>query len=205
MKAWVWIIPIFGTGIGVGFLMGERYGRKQEIERQTEVEQKKKAEKPPEPDIPNETKEKAEEAVKEYAPSEDFDLDEQARKMDEYLNGSPFPGQDDEPSETVKPFNPDIKIVGETDWEENVEYEMNDLRFFEEDQVFVDESDERVEDPEDHIGQEAVNQLENIPELDILYVVNEWTMEIYRITRVHESYGRSILGMGDDFESYPGM
>ena len=213
MKSWLWIIPIFGTGIGVGFLVGERYGRQREIDKQEEIrneEQKRKAEEAKkEEEGPHPIRDevvKAQEAVKEYAPDEDFDLEKQAKEMEEYLSSEPFPGEDDDPPEQkTKPFDPDIKIVGEQQWEENTEYEMNDLRYFEEDGVFVDESDDRVADPEDHIGQEAVNQFENYPTLDILYVTNDWTNEIYRITRVHDSYGRAILGMDEDFEYYPGM
>jgi hypothetical protein len=212
MKAWAWFLSLFGTGAAVGFIAGMRYGQKKEIERQNEIyneqqrlkaqveEAKKKKE--------DETTSSAQAAIQEYAPDVDIDFEATAKEMDEVVRGEPFPGEDDEDiaEETAKKsYKSDIRIVGEADWDENTEYSPNEVRYFEEDEAFADENDELVEDPESHFGQEAIDQFDTYPDLDVLYVINDWTMEIYRIERVHDSYKRVILGMDDDFETYPGM
>lgn len=196
MKAWIGLATIFGAGLGVGFLAGARYGQKKEIDRQNDIlkEQQTKA---PEEKKTDEVFEKAKEAVKEYA-EEDFDMDKTAKEMDEYLEQTAFPGQDDEPEEDGKY----IRIVGEAMWDENTEYAPSELRYFREDEQFADENDERLEDPEESIGKEAIRQLKEYDNIQELYVLNEWTMEIFRISVEEDSYARAILGAEDDFEFY---
>lgn len=197
MKAWVGFVTIFGAGLGVGFFAGTRYGQKKEIDRQNDILKEQQAAKQEEKKT-DEIYEKAKEAVKEYT-DKDFDMDKAAKEMDDCLNPQDFPGWDDEPEEDDKY----IRIAGEVDWDENTEYSPNELRYFKEDEQFADENDERVEDPEESIGKEAIRQLREYDNLQELYVVNEWTMEIFRITVEHDSYARAILGENEDFEFYP--
>lgn len=196
MKAWIGLATIFGAGLGVGFLAGTRYGQKKEIDRQNDI-LKERQKKTPEEKKADEVFEQAKDAVKEYA-EEDFDMDKTAKEMAEYLEQTAFPGQDDEPEEDGKY----IRIVGEAMWDENTEYAPSELRYFREDEQFADENDERLEDPEESIGKEAIRQLKEYDNLQELYVLNEWTMEIFRITVEEDSYARAILGAEDDFEFY---
>ena len=197
MKAWVGFATIFGAGLGVGFFAGTRYGQKKEIDKQNDILKEQQAAKQEEKKT-DKVVEEAKEAIKEYT-DKDFDMDKAAKEMDDCLNTQDFPGRDDEPEEDDKY----IRIAGEADWDENTEYSPNELRYFKEDEQFADENDERVEDPEESIGKEAIRQLREYDNLQELYVVNEWTMEIFRITVEHDSYARAILGENDDFEFYP--
>ena len=217
MKAWLGLAAIGGIGFGIGFFAGERFGRKKQADEQRlEREEQEHAAPPP---VSPEPKEPASDISnclppKEYNPNvDDIDLDAQAKEMNEYFAQFESPNENDDydpdledvaEKELDKPKKDKdyIRIVNEDFWNNNTIYDPNELRYFEEDEVVADESDERVEDPEDSIGHQVLEYFNDFTDLDVQYVLNTWTMEVFKITRVHDAYARAILGLDEDFEFY---
>lgn len=144
---------------------------------------------------------------------EDVDLDAQAKEMNEYFAQFESPGEEETEESALEDVaerelekSPEgdtyIQIVSEDVWDSNTEYNPVSLRYFDEDEVVADESDDRVEDPEDHIGHQVLGYFADFDDLETQYVINTWTMEIYEITRVRDAYARAILGLDEDFEFY---
>jgi hypothetical protein len=205
MKAWFGFAAIAGIGFGIGFFAGERFGRKNERARREafDLEMKKESS---EVSCDNDT---YSQLLKEYNPDKD-DPEKTIREMDAYLAQFESPTEEDygenksdSPKDIPVSASPQeyIQLVDENVWEDNVDYSPNELRYFDEDEVFVDESDERVEEAEDSIGNDVARIFRDHPEIDEQFVINHWTTEIFRITRIRDSYARAILGM-DDFEFY---
>ena len=206
MKAWFGLLAIAGLGFGVGFFAGERYGRKKERDiQQMEAEASQVAKEDP-------FYEQAKAAVRAYAGNDipkDDDQAKQLEEMNEYLAQFESPddeGEDQTPDEKPKK-NPlhhddDIVIVSEDVWENNTEYEPIELKYFDVDEVVTDEFNERVEDPEDSIGLKVLEYFKDYTDIHEQYVQNSWTMEIFHISRVRDSYACAVLGMDEDFEFY---
>lgn len=208
MKAWFGFAAIAGIGFGIGFFAGERYGRKNEKKQQmdqlrVEEETRKIEEKKQE----EQDRRTVVHASNEYYPQglEDIDLDSMTQEADAYLAQFESPEEDKEEEEKPAPAHPEekyIQIVNEDVWDQNVDYAPVELRYFDEDEVVVDESDERVEEPEDSIGNQVLGYFQQFDDLEEQFVLNNWTMEIFRISRVHDAYARVILGLDEDFEFY---
>ena len=210
MKAWFGFAAIAGIGFGIGFFAGERYGRKNERKRREAFDEETSKMKAVDKKETTENHAYFEAAVNDkfvhtYNPDE-IDVDAQAKEMDEYMARFESPEEEEEEEskkpEVSSPPSDYIHIVNEDVWDENTEYDPNELRYFDEDEVVVDESDERVEDPEDRIGYTVLPIFHERPEIDEQFVINDWTMEIFRIIRVRNSYAKAILGLDDDFEMY---
>lgn len=208
MKAWFGFAAIAGIGFGIGFFAGERYGRKNEKKQQmdqlrVEEETRKIEEKKQE----EQDRRTVVHASNEYYPQglEDIDLDSMTKEADAYLAQFESPEEDKEEEEKPAPANPEekyIQIVNEDVWDQNVDYAPVELRYFDQDEVVVDESDERVEEPEDSIGNQVLGYFQQFDDLEEQFVLNNWTMEIFRISRVRDAYARAILGLDEDFEFY---
>lgn len=208
MKAWFGFAAIAGIGFGIGFFAGERYGRKNEkkqqmdqlrVEEETRKIEEKKQEEQDRRTIVH--------AANEYYPQglEDIDLDSMTQEADAYLAQFESPEEDKEEEEKPAPAHPEekyIQIVNEDVWDQNVDYAPVELRYFDQDEVVVDESDERVEEPEDSIGNQVLGYFQQFDDLEEQFVLNNWTMEIFRISRVRDAYARAILGLDEDFEFY---
>lgn len=205
-KVWVGFGTIFGLGLGVGFFAGERYVRKKEADMAKLAQEEESLKQT----MAEGTKivEEAKEALTEY--ESDVDLDRETEKMNEYLSQFESPEEEDEEEKTEEPeaktpqHQDDIIVVSKDVWDQNVDYDPIEISYYDMDHVFSNDMDERIEDSEDSIGQEAVDILDkyDFNEVNELYVQNNWTMELYRITRVHASYAEAILGIDDDFEFY---
>ena len=208
MKAWFGFAAIAGIGFGIGFFAGERYGRKNEKKQQmdqlrVEEETRKIEEKKQE----EQDRRTVVHAANEYYPQglEDIDLDSMTQEADAYLAQFESPEEDKEEEEKPAPAHPEekyIQIVNEDVWDQNVDYAPVELRYFDQDEVVVDESDERVEEPEDSIGNQVLGYFQQFDDLEEQFVLNNWTMEIFRISRVRDAYARAILGLDEDFEFY---
>lgn len=208
MKAWFGFAAIAGIGFGIGFFAGERYGRKNEKKQQmdqlrVEEETRKIEEKKQE----EQDRRTVVHAANEYYPQglEDIDLDSMTQEADAYLAQFESPEEDKEEEEKPVPAHPEekyIQIVNEEVWDQNVDYAPVELRYFDQDEVVVDESDERVEEPEDSIGNQVLGYFQQFDDLEEQFVLNNWTMEIFRISRVRDAYARAILGLDEDFEFY---
>lgn len=208
MKAWFGFAAIAGIGFGIGFFAGERYGRKNEKKQQmdqlrVEEETRKIEEKKQE----EQDRRTVVHAANEYYPQglEDIDLDSMTQEADAYLAQFESPEEDKEEEEKPAPAHPEekyIQIVNEDVWDQNVDYAPVELRYFDQDEVVADESDERVEEPEDSIGNQVLGYFQQFDDLEEQFVLNNWTMEIFRISRVRDAYARAILGLDEDFEFY---
>lgn len=211
MKAWFGLFALAGVGFGVGFFAGERYGRKKEQDKvydmvlqQTTTEYKN--------DIPKPIEKEANDALNTYAntdiPKED-DQERQLEEMNAYL--AQFESPDDEEEDQIPDEKPkkqpinhdnDIVLVSEDVWETNTEYDPIELKYFDVDGVVTDEFNEQIDEAEDSIGVKTLEYFENYPDCHELYVQNNWTMEIFHISRVRDSYASAVLGMDEDFEFY---
>ena len=209
MKKWMGMLLFTGIGVGLGFFAGERLGeRKKKKEIETNVERN--------------AEEQLKAVVDDYISAianriavengyEDDDQDVQA--TEEYLAQFEHPEEekDDEDiyedekhvDDTAVQRTPDesyISLCDEEDWDNEYDFEKIELFYYEEDEIVCDEDEKRIDDPEDMIGHETLNTFGSIPTnpYDVIYVRNTFTETMYQITRIHNAYGRVVLGIDDD-------
>lgn len=179
MKAWLGILGIFGVGAGVGFFVGERYGRKKAAEEAEMVV--------PEPES---DEMRAETIITEngYA-SDENDISE----------ADTLHPEDDEPEEEDKHL---IEILFDEDqWDFETEYDCHELFFYEEDGVVCDEDEHVIHDPEELIGENTIAEMNRLG-VDVIFAKNHWNESFYKIVRIENAYGRAVLGLDDNYAGY---
>ena len=206
MKKWLSMLLFTGIGFGVGFFAGERFGKKHGNESEHE-------ETPRPIDTSDHVRRVSADSIKEhsdkilkengYIPTEE---DQQA--ADEYFRQFEHPEEDggEDDIRVVKEATPkhtDEQYIMLSDvdvWENEYEFSKVELYFYEEDEVVCDEDEKRIDDPEDLIGHEALHTFGDNPvnPYDEVYVRNAFTETLYKITRIHNAYGRVVLGLEDD-------
>jgi len=208
MKAWIGGLILSGIGFGVGFFAGERYGRKKANEAKQEP--KLVEEKP----ILEQTKENAEEIIQQtgyVAEDGTDDVDSQVEEVNAYLAQFEHPDENDDPVEDDILEEPEskedpsyIELVTADDWDAEEELNRVELTYYEDDEVVCDEDEQRVDDAEDLLGHEALHSFGTnlLNPDDVIYVKNHWMETIYQVTRIHNSYGRVVLGIDTDMEFY---
>lgn len=207
MKAWLGLLGIGAIGFGIGFFAGERYGRAKAEESPPEPAHIQVAKKEPVTD-----KDVAEYIAKKEGYVSDEDMDDTVQRMDEYLSGFEHPEEDDDQDDMVlkeyltPPNIPgtdknEIEVFLDVDrWDAETEYDCHELYYYEEDEVVSDEDDHRIEDYEELIGENTIQQMNDLGVL-VIFARNNWTESVYKITRIQNSYGRLVLGL-DDCEVY---
>ena len=87
------------------------------------------------------------------------------------------------------------------DWELNDDDQFSraEIRYYEDDGVFCDENEREVENASRFFGPAAAKQFGRISSnpKDVIFVVNTWFAKMYMITRIHNAYGRAVLGLED--------
>lgn len=129
----------------------------------------------------------------------------QARKATEkYLAEHETPNEDEDDNdinEIVPPIHPEdyIFVIDVDEYENEYEYDHVEITYYEEDQVFCDESEKRIEDPEQIFGKNVDDLFGRNPinPDDVIFIRNTWFENVYQITRIHNSYGRVVLGLDD--------
>lgn len=206
MKKWLSMLLFTGIGFGVGFFAGERFGKKHGNEPEC-------GETPRPIDAADhvrrisvdDVKDHSDKILKEngYIPTEE---DQQA--ADEYFRQFEHPEEDGgedyiQTGKAVTSKHTDEQYITLSDvdgWENEYEFSKVELYFYEEDEVVCDEDEKRIDDPEDLIGHEALHSFGENPvnPYDEVYVRNTFTETLYKITRIHNAYGRVVLGLDDD-------
>lgn len=196
MKAWLGLISLGVTLLGVGFFAGERYG---EYKVNKEIEESKMDERVEEASAPEVKPEDLG-----YISDSD-EMDTHARDMDEYLAKFEHPEEDDdeEAKEDKKAaVDAQIEIFFDEDrWDMETEYDCHELYYYVEDEVLCDEDEHRIEDPEEMIGSETLKTMID-GGFSVIFARNEWSEDLYKITRIDNAYGRVVLGLDEDYEFY---
>lgn len=193
MKNWMGTLLFTVLGLGLGFFAGEQVGRR-----------KAQKEAPaPQPDIPEATEE---ETVQQIAEENGY-ISSDEKATDEYLGRYEHPeeeeesdGGGDEIEEILRSSDPDhyIFLTDQDEWDQNPNgIDQVEWFYYEEDEVVCDEDEKRVDDPEDQLGERALNTFGMNPlnPQDVIFVRNEFTETLYKITRIHNAYGRVVLGL----------
>lgn len=82
------------------------------------------------------------------------------------------------------------------------DFAKEDLVYFEDDQVLVDEKDVIISNVEEIIGSEALSSFgEGSDDEDVVYIRNLRLSIDYRVVREHTSYKENVLGLSDDFDA----
>lgn len=135
---------------------------------------------------------------------EEEPIDANEVSADEYLASHEHPDDGDTDGDLLN-IVPDrapedyIYVIDVDEYETEEEYEHVEVTYYEEDEVFCDEDEKRIEDPEQIFGKN-VNDLfgrNPVNPDDVIYIKNTWFEKVYQITRIHNSYGRVILGLDD--------
>ncbi len=139
-------------------------------------------------------------------PEIDFSLTNISGNTDEYLAGHESPSEDDTDGDDIpipKTIDSEryIRYIDVDDFESETEYDHEDITYYEEDEVFCDENDKRIEEPDQLFGINAINQFGKNPVNpdDVIFVRNNWFEKVYQITRIHNSYGRLVLGIDEEY------
>lgn len=93
---------------------------------------------------------------------------------------------------------PDIRIISEKEFMENLDYftEQQNLFYYQADEVLADSNNDPVKNPEDIIGTAAVDLLIQTKR-DSIYVANEVDETLYEIIVNHDmSFYRDVMGSG---------
>ena len=204
MKAWLNAAILVGMGFGLGFFAGERFGMKKAPKMPVETPQPEKDEVL---DSQNIAKNEG------YIPDDDeIDIDKQVEEVNAYLAEFEHPAEEDEPEEEpvykasriILDDHPTIGLVTGVDWENEEEFSRVSLTYYDEDEVVCDEDEQRIEDPEEILGPVALKSFGQNPmnPEDVIYVRNTWTETMYEVVRIHNAYGRVVLGLDEDYEFY---
>lgn len=150
---------------------------------------------------------KAEEIKQENGYSaEEEPEDENEMTTEEYLADHENPSEGDtDGDENPIPKTIDaeayIHYIDVDDFESETEYDREEITYYEEDEVFCDEDDKRIEDPDQYFGMNAAYEFGRNPVNpdDVIFVRNNWFEKVYQITRIHNSYGRIVLGIEEQY------
>lgn len=105
---------------------------------------------------------------------EDFDFDVQGEKRDA---GRPY-------------------IVEEEEFDENEdERSQTSLKYFDDDDVLVDENDQHIRNVDGIVGSENLLFGHGSKNKDVVYIANDQFDAYYEVTRVHGSYSQQVLGL----------
>lgn len=194
MKTWMKYLMWFGLGGGFGFFIGQQVGKKQ-----TEEEYEAAQEVPVESDD------------QQYGSIEEI--------LDEYI-GEPVEDEDpDMPTEKDIEIDPDIpqlhpehlvpEIIGEEEYNANVwGYDLENLTFYELDEVLYDETTQDiVANPDDVIGIGTLFEFGGDPNnpTETIYVKNDTYGTLFRIDRIDAAFCDAVdgtCGPEDDDEEY---
>lgn len=136
--------------------------------------------------------------------AEEEPIDSNEVSTDEYLASHEHPDDGDTDGDLLN-IVPDrapedyIYIIDVDEYETEEEYEHVEVTYYEEDEVFCDEDEKRIEDPEQIFGKNVDDLFGRNPVNpdDVIYIKNTWFEKVYQITRIHNSYGRVVLGLDD--------
>lgn len=136
----------------------------------------------------------------------DEPVEENEVTTDEYLASHESPSEGDTDGDDIpipKTIDSEryIRYIDVDDFESETEYDHEDITYYEEDEVFCDENDKRIEEPDQLFGINAINQFGKNPinPDDVIFVRNNWFEKVYQITRIHNSYGRLVLGIDEEY------
>lgn len=88
----------------------------------------------------------------------------------------------------------DVELLTEKEWFQHpADYDVLELSYFEDDDMFVDEIDEPIHRPDNIFGEEAVDEMSK-PHVKILYVRNHLNETDFVLTKVKGTYYEFISG-----------
>lgn len=153
-----------------------------------------------------EEKAKVKEIQEENGYSDEEPSETNEMNIDEYMASHEHPDEDtddDEVSTVVKDIHPEdyIFVIDVDEYENEYEYDHVEITYYEEDRVFCDESEKRIEDPEQIFGKNVDDLFGRNPVNpdDVIFIKNTWFENVYQITRIHNAYSRVVLGIEDEY------
>lgn len=190
MKALMWAL----CGAGFGYFIGDRIGYRRAMKEQSELMEETTAE------DDGEWREKKEEAVaamREYAANYDTELPEPATDEDPEM-----------PTESDIAIDPDIpqlhpqhlvpEIIGEEEYNLNIwQYDLENLLFYEMDEVLYNESTQSIiENPDDVIGIGTLFEFGGDPNnpVESIFVKNDTYGTLFRIDRLDAAFCDAVDG-----------
>jgi len=189
MKNWMGTLLFTVLGLGLGFFAGERVGRRK-AQKEAPV---------PQPDIQQKTEEETVQQIAEdngYIPSDE-------KATDEYLGMYEHPEEEEESDgsgDEIEDSDHYIFLTDQDEWDQNPNgIDQVEWFYYEEDEVVCDEDEKRIDDPEDQLGERALNTFGMNPlnPWDVIFVRNDFTETMYKVTRIHNAYGRVVLGLAE--------
>lgn len=184
-----------GIGFGMGFFAGERVGehRKANAKPVEFVGGEEKYVGPGDPVFDEAVNRKVAERI---ASNEGYIPDEEDDAADQYLAQFESPKEDTTDDEDLleAPAHANIQVITADQYEAETEFEHRELYFYVEDEVVCDEDEKRIDDPEELVGEEALNFLSRM-ESDVIYIRNDWMEAVFRIEAIDNAYGWVVLGL----------
>lgn len=192
MKPWMKILMWFGLGAGIGFFAGQQVGRNQAEKEEFQDEQQATYEQTEISDI-----------IDEYLGAQDKEIEEEPEMPtpEEITIDADIP--------QLHPEHLVPEIIGEEEYNANIwQYDLENLIFYEMDEVLYDETTQSIIESPDHvIGIGTLFEFGGDPNnpVDTIYVKNDTYGTLFRIDRVDAAFCDAVdgtCGPEDDDEDY---